>query len=87
MFKSGWLNSWTPAELNRVLGSQGLLPLKAEIKNRPDILKLALTGSSYVGAYVRDQLGMSYDGYDEHLDEKSVDMIEERALSLPNKAM
>ena len=61
--------------------------MKAEIKNRPDILKLALTGSSYVGAYVRDQLGMSYDGYDEHLDEKSLDRIEEKAMALPNKAM
>ena len=27
-FKSGWLNSWTPSELTRVLGSKGLMPLK-----------------------------------------------------------
>lgn len=45
-----------------------------------------MTGSSYIGAYVRDQLGMEYDGYDDFLDESSIDMIEERTLALPNSA-
>jgi hypothetical protein len=28
VFKSGWLNEWSPNELTRILGSKGLVPIK-----------------------------------------------------------
>jgi hypothetical protein len=69
VFKGGWLNQWSKEELTRVLGKDGITSIKAQIRNDPEIMQLAFEGDSNAISYIKDTLGLPFDGFQQQIDD------------------